>query len=69
MTFPYTISVWKPCLIDVHQFLNVHALGDQLVQIIPDENPRGFWIVLRVTGDQMTALQNQNIKPKLSTIP
>lgn len=67
---PYTMSIWQPSLIDAHQFLNQYALGDNLVQLLPDAQMKyGFWIVLRVTGDQMAALQNMDLKPKLSTMP
>lgn len=70
MRSPYMIGVWQESLPKLATFVNQHYLGDNVVQIVPDK-PFGYWLMLRVTGDQANAIRasGQALTPKMTVIP
>jgi hypothetical protein len=71
MTNPYIIGIWQGSLIDAANFINKFYLGDNVIQFIPDTNPRGYWLMLRVTGDQGNQLREIGARatPRWSFLP
>lgn len=71
MTHPYIIGIWHGSLIGAATFINKFNLGDQVIQFIPTTNPRGYWLMLRVTGDQQNHLREvgSREKPRWSFLP
>lgn len=56
MRSPYCIGVWKRSLSDATRWVSDHFLGDEVIQF-KDDPSHGVWVLLRVTGDQATAIQ------------
>lgn len=54
MRSPYCIGVFLKSLPDATRFISDHYLGDNVIQFIPED--AGVWVMLRVTGDQSTAI-------------
>lgn len=56
MPLPFVVGIWSPTMRDAVKFVSDLYLGDSLVQVAPN-GPNGFWILLRVTGDQERSLR------------
>jgi hypothetical protein len=72
MCAPYILGIWQSSLIDACNFVNQHAMADQVIELLPDSAMKhGYWIMLRLTGDQLQAWkESQNsFTPKLSFVP
>lgn len=71
MSHPYLIMIWQGSLIDAAKFISERSLGDQIVQFIEAENPRGYWCAFRVTGDQDALLRDvgARARPRWSILP
>lgn len=71
MIGPFIIGIWQSSLIDACQFINTFCLGNNVIQFIPESNPRGYWLMLRVTGDQASNLRETGMKatPRWSFLP
>jgi hypothetical protein len=70
MKFPYIIGIWQASLIDACNFVNQYAIADQVIQYLPDSQMKhGYWMMLRVTGDQMHMWRDTKSTPKLSLVP
>ena len=58
---PYLIGIYAPSIAEAVERINELHMGDHVVQFVPDTavNPRGIWIILRVTGDQSARLRER----------
>lgn len=56
MQFPYVISIWFGSLVDATAMINEWRFADHVIQFIETPQPKGYWLMLRVTGDQRKAL-------------
>lgn len=65
------LGIWKGSLIDCATWISEQGAGEDVIQFIPTENPRGFWIMLRVTPQFGRALRKIGAQqtPKWNFLP